>query len=121
MSRQAMETPDSLALQFEDERLTYRELDQKSSLFAAYLKRRGVGPASLVAICVNRSPWMVIGLLGILKAGGAYVPLDPNYPAERLSYMLDDSEAMILVTESSLIDGASAWAGRIKSIAMDSH
>ncbi len=84
---QAQRTPDAVALVFEDSRLTYGQLDRRANQLAHHLRAQGVGPEMLVGICAERSPEMVIGLLGILKAGGAYVPLDPDYPAERLAFM----------------------------------
>ena len=85
-----------------DERLTYRELQAKSQDLARYLQSQGVGPDGLVALCMDRSLDMVVGLLGILQAGGAYVPLDPAYPDDRLAYMLRDSRASIVLTQASL-------------------
>jgi len=82
--------------------LSYRELNQRANQLAHYLGSLGVKPETLVGICVERSIEMVIGILGILKAGGAYVPLDPNYPDERLSYMLDDAQVSVLLTQESL-------------------
>ena len=84
-------TPDAVAVVFEDQQLTYAELNARANQLAHYLRRLGVGPEVLVGLCVERSLEMVIGLLGILKAGGAYVPLDPDYPAERLTFMLKEA------------------------------
>ncbi|PMB00595.1 non-ribosomal peptide synthetase, partial [Fischerella thermalis CCMEE 5196] len=99
---QVEKTPDAVAIIFENQFLTYRELNQKSNQLAHYLKQKGVKPEVIVGLCVERSPLMIIALLGILKAGGAYLPLDPNYPPERLAYMLGDSKVQILLTETSL-------------------
>jgi len=82
---QVARTPEAVAVVFEDQRLIYRELDRDADRLAHRLRAWGVGPETLVGICMERSPALVIGLLGILKSGGAYVPLDPDYPAERLS------------------------------------
>lgn len=101
---QVRKTPDALAVLYEDEQLTYTELNAKANQLAHYLRTLGVGPDVLVGICVERSPLMLIGLLAILKAGGAYVPLDPAYPAERLAYMLSDSQAQVLLTQQQLVD-----------------
>ncbi|HEX9987858.1 MAG TPA: amino acid adenylation domain-containing protein [Chloroflexia bacterium] len=98
-AEQAKRVPDKVALVFGDERLTYRELDERANRLARYLRGMGVGPETLVGICVERSVGMVVGVLGILKAGGAYVPLDPVYPQDRLAYMLQDSGAGVLLTE----------------------
>ncbi len=101
---QAERTPDAVAVVFEDERLTYRQLNRRSNQLAHHLRKLGVGPEVLVGICVERSIEMVVGLLGILKAGGAYVPLDPSYPRERLGFMLEDARAPVLLTEGRLVD-----------------
>ena len=95
-------TPNAVAVVFEDQQLTYRELNTKANQLAHYLQTLGVKPEVLVGICVERSIEMVIGLLGILKAGGAYMPLDPAYPAERLVFMLEDAGVPVLLTQSSL-------------------
>ncbi len=92
--------PDAVAVVMGDEALTYAELDRRASRLARALRERGVGPEARVAICVPRSPGMVVGLLGVLKAGGAYVPVDPAYPAERIAYVLRDSGARVLVAEA---------------------
>ncbi|MCC6810925.1 MAG: amino acid adenylation domain-containing protein, partial [Deltaproteobacteria bacterium] len=102
---QAKKTPDAVAVAFDGQTLSYRELDERSNQLAHYLRKRGVGPETLVPICMERSAEMVVGLLGILKAGGAYVPLDPSYPRDRLEYMLADSGAKLLVTSGNAADG----------------
>ena len=89
---------------FEDRTLTYAALDAHANRLAHHLQSLGVGPETMVGLCVERSPEMVIGLLGILKAGGAYLPLDPNYPRERLAFMLADAGCPVLVTQSALLD-----------------
>ncbi|MEM7552754.1 MAG: amino acid adenylation domain-containing protein, partial [Cyanobacteria bacterium P01_A01_bin.84] len=101
---QVEKTPDAVAVVFEQEQLTYEQLNQKANQLAHHLQSLGVKPEVLVGICVERSIEMVVGLLGILKAGGAYVPLDPNYPQERLNYMLEDSDVGVLVTQNSLLE-----------------
>lgn len=98
---QVERTPDKVALIAGDQRITYRELDQRAELVAGRLRNLGVGADVLVAICVARSVEIVAGILGILKAGGAYVPLDPAYPQARLDQILNDSGATVLVTESN--------------------
>lgn len=97
---QVEKTPDAIALIFEDEYITYQELNHKSNQLAHYLIEKGVKPEVIVGLCCDRSPLMIIGVLGILKAGGAYLPLDPNYPPERLAFMLADSQVGILLTEA---------------------
>jgi len=101
-SEQVMRTPDAVAVVYEDQSLTYAELNRKSNQLAWYLRERGVAPDQLVGICVERSFEMMVGLLGILKAGGAYVPLDPSYPPERLQYMLGDAGPRMLLTQERL-------------------
>ncbi|AOW99701.1 hypothetical protein BJP34_09735 [Moorena producens PAL-8-15-08-1] len=101
---QVEKTPDALAVVFENEQLTYQQLNQKANQLAHYLQSLGVGPEVLVGICVERSVEMIVGLLGILKAGGSYVPLDPNHPLERLSYMLADSGVKVLLTQESMVE-----------------
>ncbi|NEO35900.1 MAG: amino acid adenylation domain-containing protein [Moorea sp. SIOASIH] len=102
VSEQVEKTPNAIAVVFDQQQLTYHQLNQRANQLAHHLQNLGVGPEVLVGICVERSIQMVVGLLGILKAGGAYVPLDPNYPPERLSYMLADSGAEVLLTQQSL-------------------
>ena len=103
--RQVGKTPDAVALVFEDRQLTYRELNARANQVAHCLRRRGVGPETLIAICAERSLEVVIGLVGILKAGAAYLPLDPTYPAERIAFMLDDSIVPVLLTQTSISTG----------------
>ncbi|MCU0567716.1 MAG: amino acid adenylation domain-containing protein [Oculatellaceae cyanobacterium Prado106] len=102
--QQAAQTPDAIALVFQDQYLTYRELNERANQLAHYLQSLGVKPEVLVGVCVERSLEMVIALLGILKAGGAYVPLDPAYPQERLKFVLDDTQLPILITQTSLLE-----------------
>ena len=101
---QAARTPDAVAVVFEDRTLTYAALDAHANRLAHHLQSLGVGPETMVGLCVERSPEMVVGLLGILKAGGAYLPLDPNYPRERLAFMLADAGCPVLVTQAALLD-----------------
>ena len=85
VEEQVERTPDAIALEFEDRRVTYRELNSRANRLAHWLRGRGVGPDSSIGVCVQRSPEMIAAVLGVIKAGGAYVPLDPSYPAERLN------------------------------------
>ncbi|NBT86422.1 MAG: amino acid adenylation domain-containing protein, partial [Alphaproteobacteria bacterium] len=101
---QVEKTPNNIAVVYEDQELTYQQLNEKANQLAHYLRTLGVGPDILVAIAVERSLEMIIGLLGILKAGGAYVPLDPDYPEERLQFMLNDTNAPVLITQAHLKD-----------------
>ncbi len=107
---QAERHPGAVAVEYEDERLTYRELNERANRLARTLRGQGVGADRLVGIMAERSPSMVIGILAILKAGGAYVPIDPDYPEERIRYMLDDSGTQVLLLQSHLQDKA-AFAG----------
>ncbi|MEO1427763.1 MAG: amino acid adenylation domain-containing protein [Cyanobacteria bacterium J06633_8] len=101
---QVEKTPDAVAVVFKEEKLTYKQLNQKANQLARHLQSLGVKPEVLVGISIERSIEMVVGILGILKAGGAYVPFDPNYPTERLSYMLNDSAVSVLLTQKSLLE-----------------
>ena len=85
---QVKRTPEATAVMFEREKLSYRELNAKANQLAHHLRALGIGPESLVGICLERSLEMIVGIMAILKAGGAYVPLDPAYPKERLASML---------------------------------
>ncbi|WP_426201472.1 amino acid adenylation domain-containing protein [Pseudomonas sp. TWP3-1] len=98
---QVLRTPQAVAVQSGESRLTYTELNQQANQLAQHLRELGVQPDSRVAICVERSLEMVVGLLAILKAGGGYVPLDPAYPAERLAYMLEDSAPLVVLVQGS--------------------
>jgi amino acid adenylation domain-containing protein/thioester reductase-like protein len=97
-------TPHKVAVIFENEQLTYRELNRRANKLAQYLRNLNVGPEVLVGICLEYSTNLLIGLLGILKAGGAYVPLDPAYPQERLKWILEDSQISILLTQQNLLE-----------------
>ncbi|MGH9968412.1 MAG: amino acid adenylation domain-containing protein [Pyrinomonadaceae bacterium] len=99
---QAEKTPDAVAVVFEDAALSYGELNRRANQLAHYLRELGVGPDERVALCLERSLEMIVGLLGVLKAGGAYVPLDPAYPIERMRYMLEDSIPAVLLTQMDL-------------------
>ncbi|HVI47207.1 MAG TPA: amino acid adenylation domain-containing protein, partial [Chitinophaga sp.] len=98
---QAIRTPDNTALIYEDDSLTYRELDERSNQLAHYLRSKGVKAGALVPLCIERSLEMMVGLIGILKAGAAYVPIDPGFPQDRISYMLEDTAATVIVSCSS--------------------
>jgi amino acid adenylation domain-containing protein len=99
---QVTRTPEAVVIAYEGEQLSYRELNERANHLAHYLQSLGVGPEVLVGICVERSIEMMVGLLGILKAGGAYVPIDPTYPPERLSFMLADCRAHVLLTQEHI-------------------
>ncbi|MGB3405728.1 MAG: amino acid adenylation domain-containing protein [Microcoleaceae cyanobacterium] len=101
--QQSLQTPDAIAVVFKDEQLTYRQLNEKANQVAHYLKSLNVGPEVRVGVCLERSPLMLIVLLGILKAGGAYVPLDHTHPTERNDYVLEDAEISLLLTQKHLL------------------
>ncbi len=110
---QAQQIPDTVAVVYEGSELTYRELNEKANQLAHYLRALGVMPGARIGICVERSLEMVIGALGILKAGAAYVPLDRNYPQERLSYMVEDAEAEVLLVQARLLEKVFSSRARI--------
>jgi amino acid adenylation domain-containing protein len=114
---QVAKTPDAVAVVFDREQLTYRELNTRANQLAYYLRSLGVKPEVKVGICLERSLEMVIGLFAILKAGGAYVPLDPAYPQERLAYMLKDSQPRVLLTQQDLL--ASLPTNKAQIICLD--
>ena len=94
------EVPDAIAVSFKNQSITYHQLNRKANQLARHLKSIGVGPETLICICLDRGIDLIIGLMGILKAGGAYVPLDPTYPSERISFMLEDACAEVVLTQS---------------------
>ena len=118
--RQASLTPDAVALVCEERHLTYRELDQRSNQLARHLQQIGAGPEVLTGIAVERSPEMVVGLLAILKAGGAYVPIDPKFPPQRISTMIEDSQAPILLATAHTKSRLPQETSRIVFIDSDS-
>ncbi|QJD30816.1 non-ribosomal peptide synthetase [Methylococcus geothermalis] len=103
-SAKARHTPDAIAVQSGNQCLSYGELERRSNRLAALLVGKGTGPGSVVALLLDRSCELAVGLLGVLKAGGAYLPLDPAYPEDRLAYMLEDSGARIVLTRTALAD-----------------
>ena len=105
IERQVERTPEAVALTFGDQRLSYRELNERANQLAHYLRAQGVGPEVVVGVCVERSIEMVMSLLGILKAGGAYLPIDPSYPRERIAFMMADAGIELLLTQAKLSPG----------------
>ncbi|MDZ8184105.1 MAG: amino acid adenylation domain-containing protein [Nostoc sp. ChiSLP02] len=118
---QVEKTPDAVAVVFEDQQLTYRELNNRTNQLGHYLQQLGVKPEVLVGICVERSLNMLIGLLGILKAGGAYIPLDPSYPIERLAFILEETQAPVLLTQTSLLGAIPHNEAKIICLDADWH
>jgi amino acid adenylation domain-containing protein len=116
---QAKKRPEAVAVEYEDQSWSYRELNERANQLARHLGEMGVGPEVLVGLCVERSLEMVVGILGILKAGGAYVPLDPEYPVERLAFMLEDSGIAVLLSQSHLLNGLPA--GWVQILCLDSQ
>ena len=110
---QVEKTPDSIAVVFKEQQLTYQELNYQANKTAHYLQSLGVKPEMLVGICVERSLEMIVGMLGILKAGGAYVPLDPTYPTERLRFMLSDSQVQVLLTQQKFFEGFTGSGAKV--------
>jgi amino acid adenylation domain-containing protein len=105
---QVERTPDAMAVVFEEQHLTYRELNRRANHLAHHLRGQGVRPEVLVAVCMERALEMAVGLLGVFKAGGAYVPLDPTYPQERLSFTLEDAQVAVLLTQEHLVERLTA-------------
>ncbi|WP_434686357.1 non-ribosomal peptide synthetase [Pseudanabaena minima] len=101
---QVLATPDAIVVIFENEQLSYQELNCRANQLAHYLRGLGIGADSLVGIYIERSLETIIGILGILKAGGAYVPLDPSYPPERLAFMVADTQVSVLLTQQKLVE-----------------
>ncbi|MGF1989804.1 MAG: non-ribosomal peptide synthetase [Nostoc sp. ZfuVER08] len=115
---QVQRTPDNIAAVYENQKFTYQELNHRANQLAHYLQQLGVKPDVMVGICVERSLFMLIALLGILKAGGAYVPIDPNYPLERKTFILKDSQMPVLLTQQHLM--ADLVTNEIQVIYLDS-
>jgi amino acid adenylation domain-containing protein len=116
---QVTRTPDAVAVVCGNESLTYRELNRRANQVAHHLATLGVGRETLVGLCVERSPAMVVALLGILKAGAAYLPLDPTYPPERLAFMLEDARPPVVVTRQRLAADLQAYGAR--TVYLDAH
>ncbi len=110
---QVARTPDAPAVIFEDQQLTYAELDRKANQLAKGLQRRGVGPEVFVSIYMDRSPEMLVGILGVLKTGAGYVPLDPAYPRERVAFILTETSSPVILTQSHLLDSLPQSAAEV--------
>src|SRR5665213_2720393 len=116
---QARRTPEAVALSFGDERVTYAQLNHRANQLARHLQKLGVKAETPVALCLERSVEMLVAILGVLKAGGAYVPIDLAYPAERLAFMLADTQAPVLLTQQTL--AASLPTHEAKVICLDAE
>ena len=116
---QVKRTPEAVAVICDDQQITYAELNRRANQLAGHLRDAGLNRNGLVGICVERSLEMIVGLLAILKAGGVYVPLDPSYPQERLSFMLEDSRAAVLITQERLLSRLPKLNARIVCLDRD--
>ena len=116
---QVAKSPDAIAVVFEEQSLTYAELDRHANQLAHHLRALGVGPEVMVGLCLDRSLELVVGLLAIVKAGGAYLPLDASYPQARLAFMLEDAGARVVLTHSMLLDRLPAHAAHTVRIDAD--
>ena len=116
---QETQTPDALAVICDDGAFSYRGLNRRANQVAHFLKGLGVGPEVCVAVCMQRSAQTVVALLGVLKAGGAYVPIDPASPAERLSFLLEDTMSPVLLTQESVLDNLPAYWGQVVCLDTD--
>jgi amino acid adenylation domain-containing protein len=110
---QAAKTPEAFAVEFCGQRLTFAELNARANQLANYLMKRGIGPGSMVGVSVERSFEMMVAILGVLKTGAAYVPLDPTYPRERIAFMIHDTAAQVVITQSHLAQNVDAGVERI--------
>jgi amino acid adenylation domain-containing protein len=110
---------EDIAVIYENRQFTYRELEARSNQLASRLRQMEIAPGSLVGIYIERSLDMLVGLLGILKAGAAYIPLDPAYPGDRIGYMLDDSDARLVLTQSALVDTLPPYTGSVLCLDSD--
>ncbi len=113
VARQASERPDATAVIAGEDRLTYRQLDERSNQVAHLLQEIGVGPDTMVGVCTERGADMLVGMIGAMKSGAAYLPLDPLFPADRVAYMIEDSKAPILLTQRELADDLADTAAKV--------
>ncbi len=113
------QAPDAVAVEFEGSRLSYAGLDERANRLARHLRRLGAGPETLVGLAMERSLEMLVGVLAVLKAGGSYVPIDPEYPKERLTHMLEDSRAPVLLTQERLIERLPEHQARVVAVDRD--
>ncbi|WP_163997851.1 non-ribosomal peptide synthetase [Pyxidicoccus caerfyrddinensis] len=120
---QAARTPDAAAVMFREQQLSYRELRQRAGFLSAWLREQGVGPGSIVGLCLERSVEMVAAVLGVLSTGAAYVPIDPAYPVERLAFILSDAGTPLLLTQSTLHGqlASHAGSGAVRVVSLDTE
>src|SRR5262249_14503583 len=116
---QVERSPDAIAAVFEEEQLSYRELNRRANQIAHYLQKMGVGAEVLVCICTEPSVGMGVGVLGVVKTGGADVPLNPHYPKDRLAFVLEDTHASLLLTEQPLIENLPEQSARVVCLDRD--
>jgi amino acid adenylation domain-containing protein len=116
---QVKRTPDAMAVSYENEAVTYLELDRRANHLAGHLRPLGIGPEVMVGLCVERSVEMVVAILAVLKAGGAYVPMDPAYPTERIAFTLQDARISVLLTQASLRDRFQSATSDLKLLCVD--
>ncbi|MFE5581702.1 amino acid adenylation domain-containing protein [Kitasatospora sp. NPDC056531] len=114
--QEARAVPDAVAVTCEDRSLTYAELNARANRLARYLRALGVGHESLVALCLPRSEWLVVGALAVLKAGGAYVPLDPSAPVERLGHVLSDSAPTVVLVDGAVPEGLDVGSAQVVDV-----
>jgi len=119
VAAQAAATPNAVALTAGGDSITYGDLDKRANQLANYLITLGVGPETIVGLCLDRSPESVTGALAVLKTGGAYLPLDPAYPTERLLFMLNDAGPRVLITRAESAEKLSEGSGKVVSIDRD--
>ncbi len=120
-SEQVIKTPEAAAVVYEKETLTYKKLDEYSNQLAHYLKEQGVKSGTFVGVCIDRSPEMIISILGILKSGGVYVPIDPDYPLARINYILNDANIKVVLSSSVISKKTPIQRDDITKILLDSH
>ncbi|HLJ26156.1 MAG TPA: non-ribosomal peptide synthase/polyketide synthase [Candidatus Angelobacter sp.] len=113
---QVAQMPGAVALEYEEQEMSYAELNRRANQLGHYLRRLGVGPEVRVGVCLERSFDMVVGLMGILKAGGAYLPVDPSYPPEHLGYVLQDGQVAVLLTQERLLSRFSNYDGKVVAL-----
>ncbi|MBS1808491.1 MAG: amino acid adenylation domain-containing protein [Acidobacteria bacterium] len=113
IEQQAVRVPENIAVVWQEQKITYRELNERANQIANFLRQQNIAPEAIVGICLERSMEMVVSVLAVLKAGGAYLPIDPNYPSERIAHMLSDAQVNLLLTRESLLSTLPPHEARI--------